>query len=62
MLPTVLALNMSLIPSYRSAVIKVMVGGGVLSETDAIESLQYTPEELRAITGTAKTMGNRHGE
>ncbi|KAK8853021.1 hypothetical protein IAR55_003722 [Kwoniella newhampshirensis] len=41
--------------------IKIMVGGGVLSETDAIESVQYTPEEVRACTQTAKSMGGRLG-
>lgn len=36
-----------------------MVGGGVASETDAIETVQYSPEELRAITGVCKAMGNK---
>jgi imidazolonepropionase-like amidohydrolase len=35
-----------------------MVGGGVLSETDAIESVQYSTEELRAITSVCAAMGN----
>nr|XP_031859694.1 uncharacterized protein CI109_004969 [Kwoniella shandongensis]KAA5526766.1 hypothetical protein CI109_004969 [Kwoniella shandongensis] len=39
--------------------IKIMVGGGVLSETDAIESVQYSAEEVRACTQTAKAMGGR---
>ncbi|KAJ3869488.1 Xaa--Pro dipeptidase [Lentinula novae-zelandiae] len=37
--------------------IKIMVGGGVASETDAIETVQYTAEEIRAITTTCKQMG-----
>jgi imidazolonepropionase-like amidohydrolase len=40
-------------------VIKIMVGGGVASETDAIETVQYSAEEIRAITTTCKQMGNR---
>lgn len=43
-----------------STVIKIMVGGGVASETDAIETVQYSAEEIRAITSTCKQMGNRH--
>ncbi|KAJ7151363.1 hypothetical protein C8R43DRAFT_1004928 [Mycena crocata] len=39
--------------------IKIMVGGGVASETDAIETVQYTAEEIRAITTTCKQMGNK---
>ncbi|KAF9078641.1 hypothetical protein BDP27DRAFT_1309930 [Rhodocollybia butyracea] len=39
--------------------IKIMVGGGVASETDAIETVQYTAEELRAITTTCKQMGGK---
>lgn len=39
--------------------IKVMAGGGVASETDAIDSIQYTSEEIQAITKTAKQMGNK---
>lgn len=39
--------------------IKVMAGGGVASETDAIDSVQYSPEEIQAITKTAKQMGNK---
>ncbi|WWD18259.1 hypothetical protein CI109_102709 [Kwoniella shandongensis] len=35
--------------------IKIMVGGGVLSETDAIESVQYSAEEVRAFTAHAYT-------
>ncbi|KAJ9101662.1 hypothetical protein QFC20_005195 [Naganishia adeliensis] len=41
-------------------VIKIMVGGGVASETDAIETVQYSAEEIQAITSTCKQMGNRH--
>lgn len=40
-------------------VIKIMVGGGVASETDAIETVQYTAEEIRAITTTCKQMGGK---
>ncbi|KAJ3716367.1 hypothetical protein C8R42DRAFT_588271 [Lentinula raphanica] len=39
--------------------IKVMIGGGVASETDAIETVQYTAEEIRAITTTCKQMGGK---
>ncbi|KAJ7639771.1 hypothetical protein DFH06DRAFT_1099233 [Mycena polygramma] len=39
--------------------IKIMVGGGVASETDAIETVQYTAEEIRAITTTCKQMGGK---
>ena len=39
--------------------IKIMVGGGVVSETDAIETVQYTPEEVRACTDAAWRMGKR---
>ncbi|OSD00232.1 hypothetical protein PYCCODRAFT_1446370 [Trametes coccinea BRFM310] len=40
--------------------IKVMCGGGVASPTDAIETVQFTAEEIRAITTTCKQMGNKH--
>ncbi|TBU40168.1 hypothetical protein BD309DRAFT_1003253 [Dichomitus squalens] len=40
--------------------IKVMCGGGVASPTDAIESVQFTAEEIQAITTTCKQMGNKH--
>jgi imidazolonepropionase-like amidohydrolase len=40
-------------------VIKIMVGGGVASETDAIETVQYTAEEIQAITTTCKQMGGK---
>ncbi|KAJ9118169.1 hypothetical protein QFC22_004073 [Naganishia vaughanmartiniae] len=43
--------------SYVLKVIKIMVGGGVASETDAIETVQYSAEEIRAITSTCKQMG-----
>jgi imidazolonepropionase-like amidohydrolase len=43
-----------------STVIKIMVGGGVASETDAIETVQYSAEEIQAITSTCKQMGNKH--
>lgn len=39
--------------------IKIMVGGGVASETDAIDTIQYTAEEIRAITSTAWQMGKK---
>lgn len=39
--------------------IKVMLGGGVASESDAIETVQYTAEEVRAITTTASQMGKK---
>ncbi|KAF7343366.1 Amidohydro-rel domain-containing protein [Mycena venus] len=39
--------------------IKIMVGGGVASETDAIETVQYTAEEIRAITTTCRQMGGK---
>lgn len=37
-----------------------MVGGGVASETDAIETVQYSQEEIKAITSTCRQMGNKH--
>ncbi|KAM5542990.1 hypothetical protein V8D89_003374 [Ganoderma adspersum] len=40
--------------------IKIMCGGGVASPTDAIETVQFTAEELQAITTTCKQMGNKH--
>ncbi|EJF57550.1 hypothetical protein DICSQDRAFT_111629 [Dichomitus squalens LYAD-421 SS1] len=40
--------------------IKIMCGGGVASPTDAIESVQFTAEEIQAITRTCKQMGNKH--
>ncbi len=39
--------------------IKVMLGGGVASETDGIETVQYSSEEIRAITSTAWQMGKK---
>ncbi|KAK7042521.1 Amidohydro-rel domain-containing protein [Favolaschia claudopus] len=39
--------------------IKIMVGGGVASETDAIETVQYTADEIRAITTTCRQMGGK---
>lgn len=33
--------------------IKIMGGGGVSSPTDAIDSVQFTPEEVRTISGVA---------
>ena len=40
--------------------IKIMVGGGVASEADAIETVQYSAEEIQAITRTCAQMGRRH--
>jgi len=37
-----------------------MVGGGVASATDAIETVQYSSEEIRAITDTCRQMGRKH--
>ncbi|OCF32113.1 amidohydrolase [Kwoniella heveanensis BCC8398] len=39
--------------------IKVMLGGGVASESDAIETVQYTAEEVQAITTSAWQMGKK---
>jgi imidazolonepropionase-like amidohydrolase len=39
--------------------IKIMLGGGVSSETDAIDTVQYTSEEVKAITTTASQMGKK---
>ncbi|GAA6052477.1 hypothetical protein JCM3770_001131 [Rhodotorula araucariae] len=46
--------------AVRALFIKVMVGGGVASATDAIETVQYSAEEIRAITDTCRQMGKRH--
>ncbi|RDX49310.1 hypothetical protein OH76DRAFT_546437 [Lentinus brumalis] len=40
--------------------IKIMCGGGVASPTDSIESVQFTGEEIHAITTTCEQMGNVH--
>ncbi|KAH9944771.1 hypothetical protein B0H21DRAFT_862573 [Amylocystis lapponica] len=40
--------------------IKIMCGGGVASPTDAIETVQFTAEEIRAITTTCKQMGGKY--
>ena len=37
--------------------LKIMVGGGVASPNDPLDMLQFTPEEVKAITSTAKQMG-----
>jgi imidazolonepropionase-like amidohydrolase len=37
--------------------LKIMGGGGVISPTDAIDQVQFTPEEIRAITSVAKAAG-----
>jgi len=39
--------------------IKVHCGGGVASPTDAIETVQFTAEELQAITTTCRQMGGK---
>jgi len=36
-----------------------MVGGGVASKTDAIETVQYLEEEIQAITRTCRQMGGK---
>ena len=36
-----------------------MVGGGVTSDADGIDTIQYTAEEIRAITTTAWQMGKK---
>lgn len=40
--------------------IKIMCGGGVASPTDAIETVQFTAEEIQAITTTCRQMGGKH--
>ncbi|KAK7691774.1 hypothetical protein QCA50_005177 [Cerrena zonata] len=40
--------------------IKIMCGGGVASPTDAIETVQFTAEEIQAITTTCRQMGGIH--
>ncbi|TDL22504.1 Xaa--Pro dipeptidase [Rickenella mellea] len=40
--------------------IKVMCGGGVASPTDLLESIQFTAEEIQAITTTCRQMGGIH--
>ncbi|KAL2311861.1 Amidohydrolase [Schizosaccharomyces pombe] len=37
--------------------IKIMAGGGVASPTDKLSSLQFTPEEIRAIVKAANSSG-----
>ena len=39
--------------------IKIMLGGGVSSETDGIETVQYSPAEVRAVTDSAWQMGKK---
>jgi imidazolonepropionase-like amidohydrolase len=39
--------------------IKIMGGGGVASPTDGIETVQFSPEEIRAITESAWRMGKK---
>ena len=38
--------------------IKIMAGGGVTSDHDPIDTLQYTPEEMRAIVAVATDWGS----
>ncbi|KIR24621.1 hypothetical protein I307_05675 [Cryptococcus deuterogattii 99/473] len=40
--------------------IKVMVGGGVATEADGVETVQFTGAEIRAITETCDLMGGIH--
>ncbi|CAL1711386.1 unnamed protein product [Somion occarium] len=40
--------------------IKIMCGGGVASPTDSVESVQFTAEEIQAITTTCRQMGGIH--
>ncbi|KAL0066039.1 hypothetical protein AAF712_006867 [Marasmius tenuissimus] len=44
---------------YQRFFIKIMVGGGVASETDAIETVQYTAEEIQAIATSCRQMGGK---
>ena len=37
--------------------LKIMVGGGVVSPTDTLDALQFTPEEIKAITTVARQAG-----
>jgi imidazolonepropionase-like amidohydrolase len=37
--------------------LKIMVGGGVASPSDPLEGLQFSAEEIQAITSTARQMG-----
>lgn len=37
--------------------LKIMVGGGVASPVDPLHMIQFTPEEIRAITQTAANLG-----
>lgn len=39
--------------------IKIFIGGGVASEYCGLDSVQFSPEEVRAITSTARQMGNK---
>ena len=40
--------------------LKVMCGGGVVSPADPLSMLQFTPEELQAITRTAESIGSKN--
>lgn len=44
---------------YGADVIKICASGGVLSESDPVDVLQLTPDELRAIIGEAHTWGRK---
>ena len=37
--------------------LKIMTGSGVASPADPLEMVQFTPEEIRAITGSARNLG-----
>ncbi|ORY25515.1 hypothetical protein BCR39DRAFT_595008 [Naematelia encephala] len=47
------------VPSILKATREELKAGGVASETDSIEGLQYSPEEIRAVTETAWRMGKK---
>jgi len=44
---------------YGADVIKVMATGGVMSEGDRLDAVQYSPEELRAAVDTAHALGRK---
>lgn len=41
-------------PPKKNDFIKIMGGGGISSPTDAIDSVQFSPEEIQAFVGVAK--------
>jgi imidazolonepropionase-like amidohydrolase len=55
-IPEVLAATRAQLKKGASQ-IKIMAGGGVTSDYDPIDTLQYTMEELRAIVGAASDWG-----